>query len=493
MGTVSLNLAYEIARTGLSVSSTATSVVSRNITNADNADGSRRSANLVGLVGGGVRIDGISVAVDTAMFDSMLETNASYGQSRVAADYFDRLDAIVGDPELGLSPSALLSDLQSALQTAAAAPHDASMARAAVSTATTLAGGLNRAAALVEQVRADSDAGLREGVAKLQALLGEFERANNAVVSGEVTGRDTSDSIDARNGLLREISGLIDVRATVRSNNDVVLFAANGATLFETVPRRITIDPAAALSPGQAGGTLRIDGVPAIAAASGGLGGRLGGYLQIRDVASVTFGRQLDEIARGLIVTFAERDQSAVPTLPDRAGLFTYAGGPTLPAAGAVVDGLASAIVVAANVDPGQGGDLARLRDGGISLPGNPAYVYNVAGDAGYGDRLRMLAVGFAARQVFDPSAGLGGEASLAGFAANSAGWLANERQISSDQVQDKQVLNERATGAWQSRVGVNIDDELTTLIALERSYQASSRLITSVNAMFDALLSATG
>ena len=44
-----------------------------------------------------------------------------------------------------------------------------------------------------------------------------------------------------------------------------------------------------------------------------------------------------------------------------------------------------------ATVDPAQGGDPARLRDGGISNPGNPAYVYNATGATGYSDRLNQM------------------------------------------------------------------------------------------------------
>ena len=80
-------------------------------------------------------------------------------------------------------------------------------------------------------------------------MLGEFERVNNAIVSGTILGRDVTDDIDRRNMLLRDLSGLIDVQATTRTNNDMVLFAANGTTLFESVPRAISFDYVP-LSPG---------------------------------------------------------------------------------------------------------------------------------------------------------------------------------------------------------------------------------------------------
>jgi flagellar hook-associated protein 1 FlgK len=175
------------------------------------------------------------------------------------------------------------------------------------------------------------------------------------------------------------------------ANNDMVLFAANGTTLFETVPRAISFENTP-LSPGQPGGRLTIDGVPFSGAGATQLGGKIGGLLQVRDDIALTFGRQIDEIARGLIVAFSESDQSAVPSAPDIAGLFTYDGGPGLPADGLVADGLAMSIRVNPNADPDQGGSLARIRDGGIGAPGDPAYVYNTDGTSGFSDRLRGLA-----------------------------------------------------------------------------------------------------
>jgi flagellar hook-associated protein 1 FlgK len=171
--------------------------------------------------------------------------------------------------------------------------------------------------------------------------------------------------------------------------------------------------------------------------------------------------------------------------------LFTYSGGPSVPGP-VVVDGLAAAIRVNASVDPRQGGDGTLLRDGGISDPGNPAYVYNSTGAAGFGSRLRELVARLDAAQSFDPQAQLKSTTSVKDLAVQSGGWLEGERKTNSARYEDTKVVAERALAVWQNRVGINLDDELTALIALERSYQASSRLITTVNSMFDAVLNAT-
>jgi flagellar hook-associated protein 1 len=483
---MSLGLAYEIARGSLAANSISSSVISRNIANVDNPNAARKTAIISTNSGGGVRVDGIGNAVDAALFESVLGSSSKENELKTISAALNRLEASVNDPQLGLSPNALLSQMQSALQAAAAAPHDDNLARNVLSAATSVANGLNAAGNLVDKIRSDANRDLLNGANQLTGLLARFETANNDITSGTTLGRDVTERIDERNGLLRDIAGLVDVHSSVRGNNDMVLFVTNGTTLFETVPRKISVDASAGLSPGQPGGALSIDGIPFSGAQGSRLGGKLGGALQVRDVLTVTFGQQLDELARGVIEAFSESDQSAVPVGPDLAGLFTYPGDPSLPASGIVANGLARTIKVNSNVDPVQGGNLALLRDGGIS---DPNYNYNPTGGTGFSDRLRELGAALSQSRSFDPLAGIGTSKGLLGFAADSAGWLENARSVNSELVQQKQVLSERATGAWQSSVGINLDEELTLLMSLEKSFQASSRLINTVNTMFDALL----
>ena len=40
---------------------------------------------------------------------------------------------------------------------------------------------------------------------------------------------------------------------------------------------------------------------------------------------------------------------------------------------------------------------------------------------------------------------------------------------------------------------GVNLDEEMTNLVAAQRAYQASARLMTAVDEMLDTLISHTG
>ncbi len=485
---MSLTLAYEIARGGLMANSTLTSLVSRNIANVDNPNAARKTASTIGTAMG-VKLGTIGNAIATSLLESVLSNTSKVGELGAVTSALGRLSSSVNDPELGLSPAAMLAKMQSALYAAAAEPNNEVLQRGVLQVASDIVTTLNSSGQIVSDVRKEANAEIATSVQQLETLLNDFERVNQTIVAGTILGRDVTDQIDQRNALLRDMSGYIEIQSTVRTNHDMVLFAANGTTLFETVPRKVGFDNIP-LSPGQPGGRLTIDGVTFSGAAATQLGGKIGGLLQVRDDVALTFGRQIDEIARGLIEVFAESDQSAVPALPDVAGLFTYAGGPGLPASGLVANGLAMSIRVNPNADPAQGGTLTTIRDGGIG--GNPSYVYNATGATGYSDRLRDLAALLSEAQAFDSTAGLSSSTGVLGFASTSAGWLEGRRADFTSRLETSEVLSERAISAWQGQVGVNLDEEMTSLMALERSYQASARLISTVDQMFAALLKAT-
>lgn len=489
---MSLTVAYNVAREALGYGALASSVFSRNVANVDDPNASRKSAVAVIDANGFIRRTSIANAVDNALLDRAVETTSSRGRLEAIASGLERLGSVIGDPASASSPAAKIAALQNAFLFAANNPQDSVAARQVVVAASDVAGALNEAANVVTQVRIQANADIQDGVAKLQQLLSEFQSVNSRIVSSTGTGADATDQIDRRNGLLREISELVDVRPVTRTGNDMMLFLGNGVTLFETTVREISFPSPSSVAWGQPGAGLRIDG--AAIGASSNLGGKLGGLLRLRDEISVQFGQQLDETARGLISATAETDQSGSPSQPAIAGLFTYGGGPAIPAAGLISNGLAASIRINPNVDPSGGGDITLLRDGGIGDPGNPTYVYNTEGSAGFSARLRALADSLSAGQPFDASAGVASnQGGVLAYASSSAGWLESERSTRANELENSKVLSDRAIGAWQNRVGINVDDEMAKLIALQQSYQASSRLITAVNTMMDSLFRAIG
>ena len=462
---------------------------------AGDPSASRKIANIVTLPGGGVKLASVTRAANAALYDKLLGATADSAAQKAIVDALDRLDQTVNDPELDASPAALVGKLTNALQTYATSPQDATAARSAVAAASDLSQALNDATRTVQQVRTEADAEIDAAIGNLNTLLARFETVNTDIVKGTRRGADVTDLLDERDQILTGISAEVGVRTVARGDNDMAVYTDSGVTLFDVKARAVTFDRTFSYSATTAGNAVYADGVP-ITGNSGRMlagSGRLTGLAAIRDTYAPTYQSQLDEIARGLIATFAESDQSATPTLPDVPGLFTYSGAPAMPAAGTLLTGLAGSIKVNANADPAQGGDPTRLRDGGISNPGNPAYLYNATGAAGFSQRLEQLVDGLSTQQAFDPAAQVVASGTLSGFAASSVAWLEDARKSASEDSSYKAALLERASDALSKVTGVNLDEEMTLLLELERSYQASTRLVTTIDNMLAALLQAAG
>jgi flagellar hook-associated protein 1 FlgK len=332
-------------------------------------------------------------------------------------------------------------------------------------------------------------------VGQVNTLLGRLESVNAEIVRGTHLGSDVTEKLDARDRILSDLSGEIGIRVVNRAANDIALYTDSGVTLFETTARAVTMKPTAGFQGATVGNAVYVDGVP-VAGGSTLMpieGGRLAGLAELRDNVAVVYQSQLDEIARGLVEAFAERDRNDPATLPTIPGLFTYPGAPAMPAGGALQPGLAAEIAVNGNVDPEQGGSLARLRNGGIGNPGAPGYLANPSGAASYSGRLLEMIDALQTERAFDPAAGADQQASVIGFAASSVGWLGATRQSASAEGEYAQTLLVRSTEALSNATGVNIDEEMTIMLELERSYQASAKLIATVDSLFASLLQAVG
>ena len=389
---MSLSAALNAARSSLTTSASQTSIISRNIAGAQEPLFTRKSAIITSFEGG-VRVELIGRAANPRLLHAMLGASSQAAGQQAIVDGLDKLEQTVGDPEDGRSPAALIGALRDAIQLHASAPDDASAARAVLTGARDVADALNSASAATQAARQQADADMASSVEQINTLLARFETLNTEIVRGTQTGSDITEKLDARDKVMADVAQEIGIRVVSRANNDLALYTDSGATLFETKPRLVTMQPTQAFGATTTGNAVFVDGMPVVGGPTAMplKTGRLAGLAAFRDTVAVTYQNQLDETARGLVEAFAESDQSAVPALPTIPGLFTYSGAPAMPAAGTLMPGLAAEITLSPNADPDQGGVLARLRDGGIGDPLQPAYVYNISGASAYSGRLQGM------------------------------------------------------------------------------------------------------
>ncbi|WP_159725973.1 flagellar hook-associated protein FlgK [Methylosinus sp. Ce-a6] len=494
---MSLTNAGAIANQSLGTIAAQINVVSRNIAGVHVSGYATKTALVSTASNGGVAVDGVARATNAALFQNSLQASATQAAAAALSSGFDQIDQALGlssgsatDASSNRSPAALLSALKSALQSYSASPSDTTVAQSVLSSAKAVAQALNTADTTVQSLRAQADNDIASSVANINSILTQFQQVNSEIVAGVQTGRDVTSALDQRDALLKSLSSEIGVTTVTRANNDMVIYADGGATLFETAPRAVVFQATGAYTASTTGNAVYVDGVP-VTGASASMSiqsGKLQGLTQLRDVIAPQYQSQLDETARGLIAAFAENDQTGLGAAAP--GLFTYSGATFVPGA-SVAPGLAGRIIVNPNADPSQGGDLDRLRDGGVSDPTNAAYIYNTTGAAGFTNRINALVAAFSTTQSFDPSAGLGSSLSLTDFVTSSVGWFEAQRQQASDTESYQSTLLSQTTDALSNATGVNLDEQMSKMLDLENSYQASAKLISAIDAMYTALFQA--
>lgn len=483
-----LTTALSNALSGLVVTQSQTAVVSRNVTRASEEDYTRKTLGLTTDFAGNARAANITRATEQRLTEAVSSTNSAVEGQRIINQAIDRLSETIGDVEADGSIAWGIGQLQVALTDYEASPSSVVAANNAVTLAAHLAGSLNTASGLVASLRGEMDAGIAASVANSNTILSEIEDLNSRITGGGADSGTVAELLDKRDAAVRRLSSELGVRTVNRPNNGIAIYTDSGVTLFDVSARVISFAPTGSLPPAGPGNDVFVDGVQVTGAGTPMplRQGKILAQVQVRDTLSVGYQAQLDEVARTLINQFAETDQSTLPSLPDATGLFGYSGSPTIPAAATQYPGLAGEISINALFDPSQGGDASWLRDGGVN---GAAYNYNSSAVSGFQDRLSELVTSFDDTVNFDAAAGLGGSATVKSFASLSAGWIEQRRAEGTRHLDTVEATYQRARDALSKKSGVNIDEEMATLLNLEKSYQATAKVVSTVDQMMATLM----
>ena len=484
---MSLGTALNAARSSLSAITERTRTVSENIANLENPDWSRRIAQTVSGFQGVDRVQ-VTRAQDAEVFRQLLDYTSLHAGNESLKTALDKMANVIGNPDGETSAAALLGQLKRDLNAFAAMPDNAAAAAQVVESARAIVRQLNDGAATVTRIRQEADTEIAKSVERVNDLLRQFHEANAAIVTGRLGDAERTRQEDVRDRVLKELAEEMDIRTIRRADNGIAIYTGGGVVLYERQPREVRFTPSPTLASGATGGQIIIDNVPVTG--SGAVmplqKGRLAALVQVRDDASLKLQRQLDELASGLVRTFAESDPSGAS--PDAAGLFTWSGAPGLPPAGATVPGLAADIRLNPAADPEAGGNPFTVRDGGMN---GAAYVINSTGVAGFPDRIMELAAALETPRAFDPAAGLSASASVEEYATQSISWLQQRRADAQRDADYSSAILSRASQSLSDATGVDLDTELAIMMRLERSYEASARLITAVDRMLATLMNA--
>ena len=232
---MSLNTVLNIATSGMMAAQTGLRVVSDNIANVNTAGYVRKTIGQSNLVsngmGVGVNIDTIKRAADKFLQAASLNAASDSGRAAALAGALDSAQALFGDPSAETNFFSRLDDVFSAFSSAADNPTSSLLRTQAVSKIEDFLAESARITSGLSSLAKDADGRISADVNRVNDLLKQIDGLNTDITRAKTTGADSTGSENIQGGLIDELSSLMNVQISGRSNGGVIIRSIEGASL----------------------------------------------------------------------------------------------------------------------------------------------------------------------------------------------------------------------------------------------------------------------
>ncbi|GJL78858.1 MAG: flagellar hook-associated protein 1 [Nitrospinaceae bacterium] len=501
-----------------------------------------------GQLGTGVRVSGIERVFDQFLFQQILSEGDPTGDFKVRKDVFEQLEVLFNENQ-GRSLNSELSGFFGALQDLSSNPNGLPERAEVINRAQSVAAVFNTLGEGLFQIQRNIDAIIADEVAGINTLADEIGKLNKAIFANEPGEFSANDLRDQRDRLVTQLSEKIDITYVNESDGQISLTLKDGTPL---VLKDVTFDLSTGLNGNNksfldvfisngAGGTTNVT--------SAIQGGGLKGYLDMRDTEVAAIQGKLNRLAAGFVQEFNRVHQGGFG-LDGSTGVNFFT--PLDPTVFTNVQNTGSALVSVQNASPttvsvddyeitftgANSFSLNNLTTGASSgtftfTPGSTfnlagGFAVNITGTAAVGDRFKFSVSENAAKfvevsnAVVSNSQKIAAGNSTAGDGSN-AGDLADLQsdltfnsvtlqsgsgaftfdefynalvsaigiQSASAQagVRQQEGVLLQLNNRRQSISGVSIDEELINLIQFQQAFNASARMISLVEELFDTLI----
>lgn len=508
---MSLDIAFSIARSGLAATQRALAQASQNIANAGTEGYTRKSiaATSVEFAGQplGVRSPEARRDVDLALLAERDARGAAAAAAGARENLLAGIEAVQGRPEDATSLGHALGGLREAFTALRAAPADAELARATLRAAETVTARMQDAGAAIQSARQQAQDGMVTEVGRANDALRHIADITNLIRADISSGRSVADLEDKRDMEIARLSESLPVRPLRQADGGVLLVGRNGLTLPLPVEREDILSTQVAVAgPGShygAGGSLPGVRIGQVDVTRQLLGGRLAEYVTLRDQVLPRMQAELDISA----VELAGRTEA------QGLRLFTDASGNVPDRSAGYVAGQHAGFALVIRVNGAVESNPSALRDGTHVVANVPGGVTDFApnppgGPAGFTtllDRVLDHALGGTA-SVGNPwpafsTGGLGPDGSLSSSittARTVEEFTTQLVRVHTEARAEATTARENATQIQQGiaaridkQSGVDSDAEMAAMVQLQNAYAANARVMSTAQAMWDALLGA--
>ncbi len=502
---MTLESSLTIASGGLSTISQALALVSQNVANAGTPQyaaeaATQTSVNAAGQASG-VQSGAAALASNPAV---QAQLNAAVSQNAAAQTTSAALATIA--PVLGTvgqsnDLGSLLTAVQGAFSSLLGDPSSGTLQSSVVQSAQALAGGINALANAYGQARQTAQDALVTQVGQLNTALGTIGTLGTQIATLKALGQSTADLQNQLAQAEHTVSGLVDAQFTTQANGDILVTTANGTQLPTHGANPLAIAAATTgattFYPGGGLPGITLGGIDITAQLTG---GSIGANVGLRDHTLPGYQGGLDEFAVNLSTRFAAQGLTlfANPdgTIPGSTGTPLQLG----------YVGYASTITV----NPAVVTTPSLVRDGTNTIAGSPtgasAFSPNTAGLTGFTtliDRVlnytftNSVQDGVAQAEIATTglgatgtlSAGFGAQQTLGDYATGLTSAQAADGANATSAATDTQSLQTTLQQTLSSDIGVNLDSQLSKLVALQNAYGANAKVISTIQALFTDVL----
>jgi flagellar hook-associated protein 1 len=423
-------------------------VVSQNIANANTPGYTRQASqqqaadgvpNVPSIYTQPTGMGGVNVVSTTRLNDPVLDARSRSEHARSAvtdttADQLATVEDVFAEPsDNGLTEQ--LNTFWNAWAPVANDPGATAPRTVLLQSAATVASTLNAMSASLSGAAASSSQSLSQSVAAVNSAATELTSLNGQIAIATATGADANSLLDQRDQVLDQLSHLAGGLATINANGSADVVVGGQSLVSGTTATMMTVDAAFQIS--VAGTAVALTGGTAAA------------NVTALTLTVPNYQAQLDAVANALR-TSVNAAQGAGYDSSGAAGTALFSGTGAASIAVAITD---PRLVAAAATPGGNLDGTNALRTSSLgTAPGAP-------------DPLYTALIG-----------NIGSESALA------------QHQRSTQDAVAASVDTLRTAAS-----GVSTDEEVSNMLTYQRAFQASSRVLTTMDSMLDTLINHTG
>lgn len=306
------------ALSGLRASQRQMGLISTNIANATTPGYTRKILPLTDFA-----VNGESIGVVTGQIRRQVNTTLQfdlYAQTSLSKStdaqlkYLKEIQSFHGNPNDETALPTMLQQIGNDFAALADSPTSPDLLSATVSHAQDFAVRVNKLSDLYTRLRNDVQSEMQDSVTKINGYLQQINDLNNQIARNINIGMATADLEDQRDLAVTNLSEQIDISYYSTGDGRLYIQTRQGHQLVDVLPRYLNFDPGtlgvASAYPASAAG-IYIDNPTSesqdFEITTTGLGGRLGGLLELRDDTLPRYQASLDEMAQKVAVRFEEQ------------------------------------------------------------------------------------------------------------------------------------------------------------------------------------------